>query len=114
MTSLVKQEQKTLSDIGTRYEHFRDFADTLETGIDVLQKKAEANKNRLTIEDNEKLVKMLITYEIINRTIDVMSKVKDDITEYKLFRMVDSIPAAKDLEGYIPYERLSDNSSNAG
>jgi hypothetical protein len=106
----VKQIQ--LTDVGTRYTHIRDLLDTLEISLEVLQEVSKTR--RFTPEEHEKFVKMLITYEIINIILNSMSKVKDDMTEYKLFKMVDSIPAAKDLEGYIPYERIGNSADTSG
>jgi hypothetical protein len=106
----VKQIQ--LTDVGTRYTHIRDLLDTLEISLEVLQEVSKTR--RFTPEEHEKFVKMLITYEIINIILNSMSKVKDDMTEYKLFKMVDGIPNAKDLEGYIPYEGIGNSPDTSG
>ena len=109
-----KQEVKQihLTDVGTRYTHIRDLLETLEISLGVLEEVSKTR--RFTPEEHEKFVKMLVTYEIVNVILNNMSKVKDDMTEYKLFKMVDSIPAAKELEGYIPYERIRDSLDTSG
>lgn len=89
-----------LEDIGTRYEHLRHLSEIVEIGANRLNEKMQ--KQGLTGPEREKFIKLMITFEIVNVTIDSLAKYQDDVQAYKLAKIVDQIPSAKDIEGYVP------------
>jgi hypothetical protein len=92
-------QKPTLDDVGSRYAHLRELSDIVEAGANHLNEKMQ--KSGLTGEEREKFIKLMITFEVVNLTIDTLAKYKDDVQAYKMARLVDQLPAAKDMEGYV-------------
>ena len=83
----LPEQEPSLSDIGTRLEHLRDYRDSLEVCIDILK---ERGLNSPT--DKQRLVKFSIAEKVLRVTIDAYMGYKDARTEYVLNKMVDEIP----------------------
>jgi hypothetical protein len=88
-----------LDDIGTRYAHLQEFGELVEAVANQLNEKMQ--KQGLTVQEREKFIKAMITFEMVHLTIDTLAKYKDDMQAYKMARIIDQIPVAKNMEGYV-------------
>jgi len=77
---------KRLDDIGTRYVHLKDLADSWEATIEII-----TNRGVQNIPDGkQRLQKLCVAYEILNITIDSFAEYKDPDKQYELYRAVES------------------------
>lgn len=79
---------KTLDDVGTRYQHLKDLADSWEATIAIITERKPVN----TPEQRQKLAKICIAYEILNITIDSFAEYHDPDKQYTLYRTIESVP----------------------
>jgi|WetSurMetagenome_2_1015567.scaffolds.fasta_scaffold603063_3 hypothetical protein len=93
MTEPTKEPE--LTDIGTRYEHMKDYADALEACAIILESRG-SNSN----EDRARLAKFKIAAELAQHTIDNFSGYKDARAEYGIHKLLQTIPSkADEVEG---------------
>ena len=90
----MEVSRNKLTDVGTRYEHLRDLSDSWEICIDIIK-----NKDMLSKDNKERMVKMLVAFEVLNLTIDSYADYKDIDVQYSLGRSVRSIPKAEEIKG---------------
>lgn len=100
----------SLNDIGTRYDHLRDYAEAL----DACAKRLE-DRGVKTPSDQGKLLKFQIASEVIKSTLDAQSGYNGSSTEYSLYKLLNGIPDKGDqvqggrgTELSRPYEPLPD------
>ena len=88
-----------MNDVGTRYEHLREFISDLEDALVTMSDRIEKAKYVPT-DDTNKLRNLTITYQVISRYFNSLSGVNETEQEYKLSCLVDKIPDNPDeIEG---------------
>lgn len=89
----IKSREPKASDIGTRYEHLMEYKESLETCVGLLEKRGS------TIISKERIGKLNTAIEILSATLDAFSGYKDQSTEFRLYKLINTVPAGK--EGII-------------
>lgn len=84
-----KPKEYLLSDVGTRYEHLQDHLDSLNACVDVLKDRVHSAT------DKARLIKLAAAADVMRATIDAYADIGGTVNEYKLYRLLNTIP--KDL-----------------
>jgi len=84
-----------LTDIGTRYEHLKDYADALEACVDIVESRGLTSQS-----DKQRYIELSIAAKVIKHTIDTFAGYGDVRTEYLLYKLLHSVPVkAEEIEG---------------
>lgn len=85
----------SLQDVGIRYDHLKDYADSLQVCIDrLIERGIKTRKDALT------LAKFSAAVEVINNTLDAQTGINNPSNEYLLYKLVDKLPTKGDeLDG---------------
>lgn len=86
------QPQHNLSDVGTRYKHLSDYRDALEFCVGIIK-----SKKYPATEDAKRIHKFEIALELLQVTIDSLAGINDNMSQYSLYRQVDSAACKPEL-----------------
>lgn len=87
--------EPSMNDVGTRYEHLKDFLDSLYACIGRMEERGVKTNS-----DQGKMLKLQIAADVMKSTLDAQVGYNASNTEYQLYKMIDSIPAkAESIEG---------------
>lgn len=88
-------KEPDLNDVGTRFEHLKDYAEALAACADIIEK-----RGIFSVADKERHVKFKIAAELAQHTIDNFAGYSDVRTEYRLYQLLNGIPQTGDaIEG---------------
>jgi len=82
----AEKKQHSLEDVGTRYEHLQDHYEGLVAAAESLKKRANTPEAKAT------LIKITQAAEVMKATIDSYAGLTDTTFEYKMYRLLKSIP----------------------
>jgi len=91
--------EKTLEDVGTRYEHLADLRDVWQNGIETI---ARIKPEYRSVGDELLVKNLTLAIELVEKQLDVMSKF--DLKQYDLRKMMADIPEvpAGEYEKTVP------------
>lgn len=80
-----------LNDVGTRYSHLVEYRDSIEVCIKILE-----DRGLHALVDKERHRKFTTALEVISTTIDSFAGLKNQSSDYYLYRLIDTIPKEAD------------------
>ena len=81
---------KQLTDVGTRYTHYRDLMSDLEDGVEVFRRKLENVKYQRP-EDAKSYIKLTLALEVVSQIVDLDANVLDKDEKYKFERAIEEV-----------------------
>ena len=81
---------KQLTDVGTRYTHYRDLMSDLEDGVEVFRRKLENVKYQRP-EDAKSYIKLSLALEVVSQIVDLDANVLDKDEKYKFERAIEEV-----------------------
>jgi hypothetical protein len=91
--SLMDNKEPELTDVGTRYEHLKDYAEALQACAEILE-----NRGLNTPSDYQKFIKFKVSAELAQHTVDNFAGYKDTGVDLYINRLL-SVPKAEEIEG---------------
>ena len=89
------EREPQLTDVGTRYEHLKDYAEAMEACADILE-----GRGLKTRSDVERFLKFKVAAEMAQHTVDNFIGLRDAATTISLRNLLESVPdSSEGLEG---------------
>ena len=105
---------KQLTDVGTRYTHYRDLMSDLEDGVEVFKRKLENVKYQKP-EDAKSYIKLSLALEVVSQIVDLDANQMDPDEKYKFERQIEAAHLDKDvLASLVPFvleEKVEDSNT---
>lgn len=88
------RQEPRAEDIGTRLDHLRDYMEALEICIETLKDRDSGSKD-----EKRKILELSVAAKVLRATIDAHTGYNETTTEYMLYRLLNNIPKAEEIEG---------------